>query len=78
MAVKYFLLTYFWKHILEKYSHAHDHILLAHFFLVFVHSIQSYVEELRIYLFYHRCRQEHSKTIPEKANLVLSCFYSIL
>ena len=61
---------------LEKYSHTHNQMLLAHFFLV--HFIQCDVEELRIYLFDYSCRQEHPKTTPKKANLVIFSFYSIL
>ena len=67
---------------LEKYSHSNDQILFAHFFS-WCFSMQSYVskvmEELRIYLFYHSFRQEHFKTIPEKANqpfLVFTACYN--
>lgn len=59
---------YFWKNILTLMIN----FICIFFFFFGVCSIQSYVskivEELGICLFYHSFRQEHSKTIPEKAN----------
>ena len=67
------LQIYFWKNILTLTIKCYLHIFFA-----VVHSIQCDVEELRIYLSDHSCRQEHSKTIPKKATSVIFSFHSIL